>query len=266
MNQNIDICIIKMIFILKNNFFTYSNMSSFLKRRLPGSKISISRYPTSKKDKIKAVLNENMPLSKVQKKQIKDIVAVDMEFKHHTVPVAYVQNDTLTPKYYLLTAIPQQTVVATDQVRIGDQVKIERIEVRISFNNQAIATAAPSCNWRVLLVQDKNYNNTGVLTLLDVFTADPNHVFAGALSCRNRDHLGTKIILYDKSFSTGIYFNTGKIFTIRPNLKYMKKKIQYTAGSTTNQEGGVYLVVMNDSLSADDPYHSFEARVIYTDA
>lgn len=221
----------------------------------------------NKKAKVKAIINEKDPLTKTQRKQVKELVADPVEHKHFTANQAYAVIDYTSPVNFLLTNIPQQTVSATDQVRLGDQVKIDSISIKLSVQNGInLAASQPAIVWRVLLVQDKNYNSTGTLTLAQVFNNDPNAGIPSTLSHRNRDHLGTKIILYDRTFTTGIYWNNGHTLTIKPKLKYMKHKIQYDAGSTTAMEGGVYLLIFNDNAQVNDPYYSFQTRIVYSDA
>lgn len=209
---------------------------------------------------------ETKPLNPVQRRQIKKILAKDLERKHHTKDQVWVSFDTFTPRQYLLTAIAQQTVAGNDQTRVGDQLKIKSLVIRIAFNHGINLTTSPIIStWRVIVLQDKSYNATGVLDDAQVFTNDPNAVIPSVLSARNVDHVSTKIILYDKLFTTSPY-QPAKAFIIRPKLKYMKKEINYNAGSTTAQEGGLYLVMYNDTNATTDPYVTFQSRIYFTDA
>jgi len=230
-----------------------------------GYKVRSNKY-IPPKDKAKALISK-VPLNPIQRRQVKKLVEQPMEHKHHTVDAVYTQMDFATVRQYLLTAVPQVAAIGNDQTREGDQITLKSIDVRLLLQNGInLTTSPPGTTWRIVIVQDKNYNSSGTINPLEVFNEDTNSTLAGWSSHRNVDHLGTKIILYDKTFVTSIYTNNDRMIHVKPNMKYCKKTIQYNAGSTTNQEGGIYILLMNNSNATIDPYFTFQSRITYTDA
>lgn len=163
----------------------------------------------------------------------------------------------------------------TDAQRIGDELELTGIHLRMSFINGQGANSYPTINWRVMVFQYKSQDNTPSGTeLLTSATANAGVTY-GTFSARNIDYLSVYNVLYDKAFQTG--GNNGVALTADQNsklnhylefrvpLKYCKRKIQYE-NSTAVGVNDIYLFVTTDLNSlAVNPQCKYHYTLNYID-
>ena len=196
-------------------------------------------------------------LNRGQVRQVKKIIDKEGETKHHTLIRPPTTIDVNAPYNDCISLVSQGD---NDSQRNGDKIKIKNINIRMRCYIQGATASDPRVTaFRFMVVQDKAYNTAAAITLANLTTA------LSVTSQRNVDHLKTLVVLYDKVVTLDIAGPSAKTFVIKPNLKYLKREIQYTAASPQNQTGGLYLVIYNDSNSTVDPGFEFSSRITYTD-
>lgn len=197
------------------------------------------------------------PLSGKQVKQVKKIIMKEGETKHHTLVTGLTTVDIATPHQALMTIIDQGQL---DTNRNGDKLTLKSINVRMrALILDTTADSPYYCTFRVMIVQDKSYNAGGSLTLSQLLSASTT------LSQRNVDYLKTLVVLYDKLINLERQGPMSRSFSFKPNLKFLKRDIQYVAAGATAQTGGIYIVVINDTNSATDPRIEYTTRVTFSD-
>jgi len=252
--------------------------------------MSYFKYKQTQKNKtapklfksVKATLNPNAAKTIATKNYVNKAIKKAEEPKHHDLSDS---KDTIwdaAPINLHISGIPQSAGASTDQTRVGDKVKISAINIRMKVNLRISETPsdnAQTANWRVMVVQDRNYNTstTGVapvaggatVTLNQLLINGPEGFGPSILSQRNVDHLQNLVVLYDKTFSTQFFNVPNKFINIKPNMKYCKREIQFSNGSNiTNVTNGIYLLVFSDSepTPALDALVYFQSRVLFRDA
>lgn len=204
-----------------------------------------------------AIVPPKSNLNRGQVRQVKKIIDKEGETKHHTLIKAPTTIDVATPYNDCISLVSQGD---NDSQRNGDKIKIKSINIRLRCYILGSSASDPRVTaFRFMVVQDKAYNTAQQVTLSDLTTA------ISVTSQRNVDHLKTLVVLYDKVVTLDLAGPSAKTFVIKPNLKYLKREIQYTASSAINQTGGLYLVIYNDSSTPNKPGFEFSSRITYTD-
>jgi len=185
----------------------------------------------------------------VTKQQVRQMIDNDLEekFWDTTYNAAVDFSGIIIP----LTNIPQGV---SDSMRVGDELKLKR------------------CRIHYLCTPADNYNGLRfILFKLNDFTSGPAVSTYFTLTGSVQAPLGEVVwdqqhlvhVVSDRfahvQSSTGEIALTG---IIDVNLKGI---VSYTGGSTTNQEGGLYLYVTSDSGAAPSPTFIMNARVVYLD-
>lgn len=214
------------------------------------------------------------PVLSAIKKVVDNQMKRAVEFKQHT------DGFTFTPFFggtsgaiiSHLTAISQGN---TDTTRLGDELHLQRIQVRGTVQNNAGALSNPWNQVRMLIFQYKSQdNNPSVDELLIASTAS-----GGTRSCysaRNQDYLNIYNVLYDKMFivegglaNASNYGSSGRyaqLVNVVVPLKYCKRKIQYEA-STSNAVNGIYMVIIGSTASVtQNPTCVMQWTMSYTDS
>jgi len=196
-------------------------------------------------------------LNTTQVRQVKKIIDKVGETKHHTLVTGLTSVDALTPHNVCLSLVSQGD---NDSQRNGDKIDVKNLNIRLRMLYPNNTASDPlNSNFRVMVIQDKNYNTASAVTALHVLTAVTN------TSQRNVDHLKSKVVLFDKLYQLDRAGPTAKTVIIKPNLKFLKRGIQYAVSSTTDQTGGIYLLIINDQNSVTDNQIEYSARMTYTD-
>jgi len=192
-----------------------------------------------------------------QVRQVKKIIDKAGETKHHTLVQGITTIDAANPHNTCLSLVSQGD---NDSQRNGDKIRIKNIKILIRAYIQGSDANSPKTTaFRFMVVQDKAYNTASALTLAQLTTA------VAVTSQRNVDFMKTLVVLYDKIITLDIASDSAKTFWIKPNLKFLKRDIQYAAASSENQTGGLYFVIYNDSNATVDPAFEYSSRITYTD-
>lgn len=204
-------------------------------------------------------------IASVAKKVVAQELADEIELKTYDrveVLFAPVAVDG-TNLYSLSNTIPQGVA---NQQRIGDQIKIKSLFVRLSLQAN----------------DDATYNNVRIIVFRWNSEASPfgadilkltSSTFIRQLSQLNTENRRNFQIKYDNTFTVGGPFNVST--AVQNGLPQSQEDKFYIktfgdaywepAGSTTPAKGHIYLLAISDSPS-NPPQLSFTARVRYTDS
>jgi len=205
-------------------------------------------------------------------KRVTEKAAETKEHSYGVIPVViYDGAGSLTSN---ITAIAQGV---GDNLRIGDEITLKAIEIRMNFFNGTGVNSNHWVNWRVIIFQYNDKDNVPNLgEMLKTTVANEGNTY-GAMSSYNIDYKQTYNILYDKTIQTtgtqGLAY-TGDAdssahwrfhkFTVP--LKYCKKKIRYEAGAVGDATNGVYMAITTDrSTVGTNPSVKYHVDIHYTD-
>lgn len=247
-------------------------------RLLKGSVIILNimtkRYVQMKNQqrKKKQALNkdEKREVSKIAKKE----QSKGIETKYY-VP-SYAHNGVgTTALIQHLSAVPQETTSATDQVRSGDQIDLAVFRSKMMFQN----ADADHNTFRVMILQwnvespvDRFTVESDIGKIISGYTpsaATSTSVTANLIGRYFWDNLRMKkfTILYDK-LHTVTTDNPVRYLDLQFDLykdRRTKKKISYKAGSADDCTNGLYLVVFSDSIVTPHPPFSHISQLTYKD-
>lgn len=244
-----------------------SNRSRNNRNRNIGGQKQLSREPG-------VMMMPGDSVNKVSHQLVRDVVNAPMA---HDVVVQAIparkrraQNLLIEPKYLDTSAVAQSVSTSgtfayltllnngtTDITRIGDMISLHSIDMRWS------AIVADATNIvRVVLIQ-WNPDTT-------IETPTYNAVFAGAGSPVNSpfNHDGNKkfTVVYDKRvfLSTAIGTAGDAVYIMATNSK-LNNRIQFISGSQ-NSMGGLYLILLSDSIASTHPTVDYSVRINWYDA
>jgi len=178
-----------------------------------------------------------------------------------------------------LTDVTQSTVAASDTTRIGDEVEISRLKVKLAIqaNDSAVAGVLGGIN-RVIIFQykaDTPFSVTNRPTLAEIgrILAPGPTTLAGnefnSLSHFNHDNRGLFNILYDKSFRQmdATHYGDSTIITrsFDVNLKRARKKINYVAGESNEGQYHIYILAVG-WYNTEDARLTYNARMYFKDS
>jgi len=164
-----------------------------------------------------------------------------------------------------------------DNSRIGDEVTLKDISVRMNFSNGTGINSNHWVNWRVIVFQYNDKDNVpNPNEMLKTTVANEGNTY-GTMSSRNIDYMSVYNILYDKTIQTtgtqGLAY-TGdadssghfKFHSFKVPLKYAKKKIRYEAGATADAINSIFMLITTDrSTVGTNPTVKYNVDVHYTD-
>lgn len=185
----------------------------------------------------------NWALKKV--KQLAD--AVNIEYK-------YIEpNNTATGVDYdgVLYALNTVSQGVTDNTRIGDSLKVQRLTMRYAVKRNSADSLI-----RVIVLWEQ------IPTL-----STPADVINGAGG--TNAPLGPKV--YDNRFKTRFLYDRTFALSSNNSIKNVDVNLpinlhtQYSAGSTTITTGKLWLLVISDQITSNLPTFQYLTRVTYTD-
>lgn len=156
---------------------------------------------------------------------------------------------------------------STAITRQGDSIKPLHLTIRGHVNSKSAGN--PIQTIRVIVFRYKE-ENSGTLTASEVLDSTLVGTVRSVYSPKSWDNRFHSKILWDKTFSIG---NGGAPTTVDysvPGIKHftISKKlfghINWAATTTTQEGGGLYMLVISDSAS-NGPYITYHSRVTYTD-
>jgi len=146
---------------------------------------------------------------------------------------------------------------ATDTTRIGDELTLNHIQIKLLLRNGLTNTSNELNTVRVMIFQYKSQDFTPLYTQL-LLTNVPAGGVQGSMSSRNIDYLNTYHVIWDKTFQLGygspnaLNYGNGSNFVKYLNfsvpLNRIKKKIQYIAASA-NPVNGIWMMIISNSAS-----------------
>lgn len=196
---------------------------------------------------------------KMDTKKIKAIVREelkeDVEVKYLLTNHQSLSIDT-TGELYSLTNVSQGT---GDSNRIGDEIKISALELRIN------ALYGDTTNYLRIIVFQWLANDDISAPIVGDVLYDASSSIPYVLSYYNNDTLGSDYsVLYDKVHSLNNTYKTNFSQNIFIPMKYAKKKVQYVAG-TTNGSHKLYILLCSDSGAIPHVTVNMVARLTYVD-
>lgn len=202
-------------------------------------------------------------LNRVQKKEVKRIVANKEEIKFWDTSSNYQQVDRLGLVFNLFT--PARGTGSSD--RVGDQTAYKRLDLRMSVYFNGGITGSSNHVFRCILFKwtDDSTVNTPVIADILQFpggAGDYRAVVSPYAFIAKK--VGYYQILYDQVWSIG----EGSSLLAKRINKALRGKMNF-AGNTTTGEGSIYLLVVCDDASGahtPDLQFQYASRITYTDA
>lgn len=194
--------------------------------------------------------------SKSFARKVKKVINAVAEKKYHDIQAGTQSPDT-SGVVVDLSAVPQDTTVSGDTVRVGDEIYIRSLQIRGN------------------IIDADSYNAVRVIVfqwLMDTSIAGAAPTVAnilqsiaggyGTLSSFNHDSHTQYRILYDKVFlpDTDDPIKYFKFYC----SKFYRKKISFTAGGT-GAANKLYLLLISDSSVASHPRVDYVTRLNFTD-
>jgi len=227
--------------------------------------------------KAKRNFKKSKKLSAPMKKAIKNLIVKNIrpEIKYTSFALGtnagpIVCNTNFTP-LQLDSLLTQSAGNSTDITRIGDQIKIHRLEMRLQLSGQSNYSGGTV---RITIFQWHGDNSIDVPTATDLFNAGVS-ALPDSMPMRNEDHKrgGQCSFLYDKSFSLNGGGATGngdryiKNLKVNVPLKYAKKVISYKTGTPDGFET-IWACILADRAPAgtDQVQLVGQTRLHFTDS
>lgn len=203
-----------------------------------------------KKEKKALTKAEAKDVRKIVKYQIKSQLAP--EPKYHSKNVLASAGNLVTngtaPLFVDLTDIAQSNPNASDSTRIGDQVKLQRLQVRYLI--EALSTYTSGAN-RVVIFQWHLDNNLTAPTTALLFMNGVSGTL-DSTSPWNEDSKKSDYftVLYDRTHVNVASADNDLIYRdIKVRTKYAKKTIEFTSGSVFGNDH-IFIVFIADKANA----------------
>lgn len=213
-----------------------------------------------------------IPLNPIQRKQVLKLAQTDEEVKEYDqyIPQIFYFGTTAQAN---LTVRPMLNMAQAlgDNARVGDELKLKSIMLRMSFYNNYGAGSNPSNSARLIIFQYTA--NTQIPDMTQMFTGG---TAVNIFSHLNTDHKDIYHLLYDRTFRTNGAFGAigtqsspdtlSRNLVLKVPLKYAKKRIQYL-NATVNTTNQIYFAVLGEYGSNTlNPYLTCAYQVKYTDS
>lgn len=213
------------------------------------------------------------------KNEIKSILNKDREIKWFALGLVYGPTYAGYDTWTHLTAVPQSAGASTDSSRIGDQIEIKSIHIKMSmFNNVGnIGSAANFNNFiRVICVQ---YNESdGSPTTAEMLLNGGGTALKGSYSHFNVDYRHDYHVLYDKTImlvgnvpiaaatNPVVPANYSHFLQFNIPLKRAKKQVRFLGGGT-NSNDGIWMIVLGGAgTTTNNPQYQFDSMLRFTDS
>lgn len=197
-------------------------------------------------------------LTRKQRSQVKSVV--NSAFKQRTETKYHNQlNVGSSPSYTGAISLMNDIAVGTDdQTRVGDELYMKSI----SLNYNVTVSSTDSTNVVRAIVFQWFDDSTASLSSILQQTGD----LSAVVSPYHHDNMyGKKFkILYDKVHLVNDASNPQSYGSISIT-KIKRRKVHYTAGSSTPDNNRVYLAFISDSAAASHPSVNYYLRIRYTD-
>lgn len=161
-----------------------------------------------------------------------------------------------------------------DNQRIGDTLRLKKIQLRISFFNNNGATSNIYNFCRLVIFQYKSPISAVAPDMANMFLTGAGTGQVNIYSQPNRDNKETYHILYDKVFLTVGGLSTGSSIAsnyahhavVNVPLKFAQKTINFNVASTSATNQILFVVLGEQGSVGLNPYYTADWDVRYTDA
>lgn len=188
-------------------------------------------------------------------------------------------NDVSATGRYMYRSLSNIAQGVTDTTRAGDGLTIKNLYLRINVLSNASATGADQFTFiRTIVFQWMPTTDIDNSTVGLVANVPPIYLLLAGTSTvpcpdsqYNHDRKRDYRIMYDKtetmSYSAGNSIPMRSNTIVIPGSKFARRKIQYNSGSTTNQGGGVCLLMLSyNNYNALNPLVYCQTKLTFTDS
>lgn len=185
---------------------------------------------------------------------------INVEFKQYDY-AATGQNVDFNGTYTANVCIPAQGVA--DNQRSGDSIKLQRMDFEANVRAGSNATIPANC--RVILVWDKENSITGVGDLIDPIYLGTQ---LGSIAPRDHDKKSKYVILKEWHFDLSRPDSSVGLKHLHCSMDLKNKHVQFEAGSTTIQTGGLKMLFISNvdpATATNIPVIDWVFRTYYTD-
>lgn len=206
-------------------------------------------------------------VKKYVKTKIKDESKKKYEVKYHTTQIDTQNATDNLGQLQRLTSVPLPAAGAqpTDTTRIGDSIYNKALEIRGII--KCAGTTPTNC--RLIVFQWHVDDNVTVPVSTDILSVSQSGGNPSALSPFQHDAIKANkfTVLYDRTFPGNVYGDSSISIYKKIDLKFAKKKIQFTGGTLNGMHHIYALWESSDSYSAGvkDQKYSFVSREFFID-
>jgi hypothetical protein len=198
----------------------------------------------------------------VTMQQVRSLIAVAQEFKFFDSKV-YATATTSSGQQYAVSAIPQGD---TDSNRDGDQVNLQRLEIYFATFLQGTGGTNDFTDTVRLIVYRWHPMSTAAAPVPANVLQDTSVAESIAMSNYSWDNRKDYTILFDKHFDLSGNGPSQLSCTLKKTWKPPGLPAHFSAGSTSLQSNGIFVIVASDSLVATHPLFNLYVRTVYSDA
>lgn len=147
-----------------------------------------------------------------------------------------------------------------DSQRVGDKITLRALRLRL-----AVAYNGLDATIRVILFQYKQQTALHPAAVSELLTPGYVGTINAAEAPFTHDYQGFYKPFYDKTVCITSVGPKLKYFDIKPSLKFLRKTIAYSAG-TTDAYGHIYCLVISNVTGVNAPQSTLVSRIWYDDA
>jgi hypothetical protein len=175
----------------------------------------------------------------------------------------YAQSATTTPTQLAISAIPQGD---TDSTRDGDQVNLLSLWIKFETYLQGAGGTNDFTDQVRLVIYRYHPMSTGAAPVPATVLTDLSVAQSATMTPFTWDNRKDYTVILDKTFN--LSGNGPSDLGFHTKIKWKQPGIpaHFSAGSTTLQTNGLFVMIMSDSLVATHPQYNIYTRVEYSDA
>lgn len=206
------------------------------------------------------------PYSRQMRKIAKSVLTGQQEHKYFDIKGTVSANLTKTTADGTLTPLAQIPQGDIDSTRDGDECVVKRLRMKMHF---ACDQNLYGAHARIIIFAWKPAYGAYPPVSASILNATGDAFLPFYMT--NRDLRSQYKIIYDRSFdfignlSANTYQTSKSDYNININIPFKSHKIQWVAGSTTNQMNGLYMLVYSDTATQLGTL-AYVSRVEFTDS
>lgn len=203
----------------------------------------------------KTYKKKHKSLTTKQRKEVRKIVRVDRRLNNETKYFDKAASSSMTDQWTWVQLVLPTPGDADAGDRNGDKIMPLHMEIR-----GAISYGDTYDTVRMVIFRVKS--GTSSNSYFHYGSSAPNSY--SVYSPYTHDKRANIEVLYDRTLA--VNSSGGNAVTIVKDLRLAKKKIQFFAGTSTYETGGLYLAFCSDSTIAPHPGFIYNIRTFYDDA